>query len=77
VDHDLVLEVELNSAIDQSRAGLCADCAHARRMTSDKGSVFIQCRLAATDGRFAKYPRLPVLTCTGYSKVESKAAGEP
>jgi len=48
--------------------GLCADCTHARRIESDRGSVFLQCQLSFTDGRFAKYPRLPVLSCGGYVK---------
>jgi hypothetical protein len=54
-------------------AGLCANCAHARLITSDKASTFLQCELSFTDPRFAKYPRLPVLLCSGYSR---KASGE-
>ena len=46
--------------------GLCADCAHIRRIESDRGSVFFLCQLALTDDRFRKYPRLPVLECAGY-----------
>jgi len=46
--------------------GLCRDCQHARRIESDRGSVFIQCQLSFEDSRFAKYPRLPVLSCSGY-----------
>jgi hypothetical protein len=48
--------------------GLCADCVHARRMMSDRGSLFLQCQLSFTDSRFQKYPRLPILTCSGYEK---------
>ena len=48
--------------------GLCADCTHARRIESARGSVFILCQLSATDPRFPKYPRLPVLQCLGYSR---------
>jgi hypothetical protein len=51
-----------------SHPGLCQDCVHARRIESDRGSVFFLCRLALTDGRFKKYPRLPVLTCSGYER---------
>ena len=47
-------------------AGLCADCLHSRRIESAHGSVFILCELSLTDPNFAKYPRLPVLTCDGY-----------
>jgi len=54
--------------IPQSRLplGLCADCVHARRITSDRGSVFLLCELSKTDPRFEKYPRLPVVSCSGY-----------
>jgi hypothetical protein len=48
--------------------GLCGDCAHARRIASDRASTFLQCQLSFTDSRFAKYPRLPVLRCIGYEK---------
>jgi len=39
-------------------------------MTSEKGSTFLQCQLSFTDSRFEKYPRLPVLVCSGYMKEE-------
>ena len=47
-------------------AGLCSDCVHARRVASERGSVFVMCQLSLTDARFPKYPRLPVLSCSGY-----------
>jgi len=46
--------------------GLCAGCAHIRVVTSVRGSSFVMCGLSRTDERFAKYPRLPVLTCAGF-----------
>jgi 3-isopropylmalate/(R)-2-methylmalate dehydratase large subunit len=49
-------------------AGLCADCAHAVIVTSDRGTVFYRCRRADTDARFARYPRLPVASCIGYDR---------
>ncbi len=55
-------------SIDPSELGLCGDCLHARQVTSDKGSTFLQCQLSFTDSRFEKYPRLPILVCTGYAK---------
>jgi hypothetical protein len=58
-------------AISANDSGLCADCAHARRITSDRGSAFVQCQLSFTDSRFAKYPRLPILICSGYVKQAS------
>jgi hypothetical protein len=46
--------------------GLCRTCQHSRRMESDRGSVFIRCELSLEGSRFPKYPRLPVLVCSGY-----------
>jgi hypothetical protein len=51
--------------------GLCTHCAHARIMKSDKGSVFWMCQLSFTDSRFSKYPRLPVVECSGYEKKQA------
>lgn len=48
------------------QAGLCATCIHARRIESERASIFWLCELSATDPRFPKYPRLPVLSCSGY-----------
>jgi hypothetical protein len=52
------------------QAGLCGNCSHARRVESERGSVFVMCKLSATDDRFPKYPRLPVFSCAGYSRRE-------
>jgi hypothetical protein len=52
-------------------AGLCADCQHARIIKSDRDSTFLQCQLSFTDPQFAKYPRLPILSCRGYVEQES------
>jgi hypothetical protein len=46
--------------------GLCENCVNARRIESDRGSIFVMCQLALIDSRFRKYPRLPVLSCAGY-----------
>jgi hypothetical protein len=53
-------------ARERNRVGLCFACLHARKMASDRGSVFYRCALAETDPRFAKYPRLPVLQCSEF-----------
>jgi hypothetical protein len=45
---------------------LCHDCQHARRIESDRGSIFFMCELSFEDSRFPRYPRLPVLVCSGY-----------
>ncbi|MGB8011033.1 MAG: hypothetical protein WCF68_05430 [Terriglobales bacterium] len=46
--------------------GLCQNCQHSRQIESDRGSIFLRCDLSLQDPRFAKYPRLPVLVCSGY-----------
>lgn len=56
----------------QPNPGLCADCLQARRIESDRGSVFFLCQLSLTDDRFPKYPRLPVLACSGYHKKSAE-----
>jgi hypothetical protein len=48
-------------------AGLCAECRHARRVRSARGSTFWLCRLAEVDPGFSRYPRLPVLACRGFA----------
>jgi len=48
--------------------GLCADCVHALRVESDRGAAFYLCELSATDPRFPKYPRLPVIACGGFER---------
>jgi hypothetical protein len=57
---------------NSTNQGLCGDCVHERIVKSDRESVFVQCQLSFTDQRFAKYPRLPVLTCGGYAKKSGK-----
>jgi hypothetical protein len=51
---------------DRARAGLCADCLHARRIESSRGSLFYLCLRAEHDPAFRKYPQLPVTRCPGY-----------
>jgi hypothetical protein len=53
--------------------GLCDRCVHQRLVRSGRGSVFTLCRLAATDPRFPKYPRVPVLECDGYEERREEA----
>lgn len=57
---------------DRDRIGLCRTCRHAQQVPS-RHRVYWLCRLAATDARFAKYPRLPVTGCEGYARVEVAA----
>ena len=59
------MTAELNS-------GLCATCIHAQTIRSDRGSIFLRCGKSDSDPAFPKYPRLPVIECRGYSKVEER-----
>jgi hypothetical protein len=56
----------LRACASAAQVGLCAGCLHARRIESGKGSTFWMCGLHASDARFPKYPRLPVLVCSGF-----------
>jgi hypothetical protein len=47
-------------------AGLCDNCVHSKIVRSDRGSTFLRCMLSDRDARFPKYPRLPVLKCSGW-----------
>jgi len=60
------------TASEIKAVGLCATCRHVRLIRSDRGTTFYFCQLSATDPRFPKYPRLPVLSCSGYEE-EKKA----
>jgi len=51
---------------DARTVGLCAECRHARRQETSRGSLFWRCRRAEDDPRFVRYPRLPVTGCSGY-----------
>jgi len=53
--------------------GLCSHCLHARLISSAKGSQFLFCQLSQSDPAFPKYPRLPVLACSGYASKPDKA----
>jgi hypothetical protein len=56
-------------------AGLCESCRHARPVETPR-SRFWLCELSASDARFEKYPRLPVLACEGYERGERPPAPE-
>ena len=47
-------------------AGLCDGCDHQRLVPNTRGSVFSLCERSRSDERFPRYPRLPVLECTGF-----------
>lgn len=47
--------------------GLCLSCRHALIRPTKKGTTYLRCGLAATDHRFPRYPRLPVVSCVGFA----------
>lgn len=49
-------------------AGLCETCVHRREVPNTRGSVFSLCERSRTDPAYPRYPRLPVLECTGYEQ---------
>lgn len=51
------------------RVGLCATCAHAQVIETDRGSRFYLCERSRTDPRFPRYPGLPVVSCIGYDEL--------
>ena len=53
--------------------GLCGTCTKAKIIRSDRGSVFYRCTLSETNPVFPKYPRLPVLSCSGWNRAEPEA----
>jgi hypothetical protein len=59
-----------------NKVGLCADCRHAQRIESNRGSLFLLCALSKIDPRFPKYPGLPVSTCSGYDPQSSSGGGQ-
>jgi hypothetical protein len=62
----LVMASDKNDKPPKLNPGLCGNCQHSRRIESDRGSIFFMCKLSFEDSRFVKYPRLPVLACSGY-----------
>lgn len=46
--------------------GLCANCSHAKSLSTKSGNPILMCELALSDDNFARYPRLPVTDCAGY-----------
>ena len=51
-------------------AGLCAGCRYSRRVTTPR-SEFLLCERSRTDSSYARYPRLPMLSCPGYEPIGS------
>jgi hypothetical protein len=59
------------------QVGLCSVCAHARVVSTRRGSAFFLCERSRSDDRFPRYPRLPVLRCAGFEKGQPRGSGTP
>jgi len=68
------MKARQDEAEESRTTGLCATCAHGRRIESARGSKFWLCELSKTDSRFPKYPRLPMLNCAGYEASTKDSA---
>jgi hypothetical protein len=58
------------TTISAPDAGLCRSCRWHRLVTTARGQTFYLCEMSAVDPAFPKYPRLPVLSCRGYERVD-------
>jgi len=67
------MQDDLASGNEPLLAGLCSTCRCARRVEG-KESIFYLCERSFTDSSFLKYPRLPVLQCSGYFAREARHA---
>lgn len=64
---ELVMESE-NRKTEVAHVGLCADCQYLRVIRSDRGSTFYFCERSRSDPSLPKYPRLPLIQCSGYQR---------
>lgn len=60
---------------EQLHVGLCARCQFMRRICSPRGSTFYFCAKSKVAPNFPKYPRLPVLACSGYTPQDTPLPG--
>jgi hypothetical protein len=56
-------------------AGLCDTCVHQRIVKNTRGSIFSLCLRSRLEEAYPRYPRVPVLSCPGYTR--SGALREP
>ena len=50
------------------KAGLCDSCVHQKLIRNTRGSTFSLCERSRTQPEFPRYPRLPVIECSGYEQ---------
>jgi hypothetical protein len=54
-------------------AGLCDSCAHQQLVHNTRGSTFSLCSRSREDPAYPRYPRLPVLACPGYERLQARS----
>lgn len=57
------MEREVDAA---AQPGLCGECGWVRIVATRRGSRFHLCTRSRLDPDFPRYPRLPVLECSGW-----------
>jgi hypothetical protein len=57
--------------------GLCDRCRHQRLIHNTRGSVFSLCERSRTEPEFPRYPRVPVLSCSGFEPAPEPRAPAP
>ncbi len=55
---------------------LCDRCNYRRAIISGTGSRFVLCLLSQKDKRFSKYPRQPMLNCSGFQEEGHEECGD-
>jgi hypothetical protein len=64
----------MNGPSNPSAVGLCERCRHQQVVRNTRGSSFSLCLRSREDERYPRYPRLPVLRCSGYEAREEQDA---
>jgi hypothetical protein len=57
-------------------AGLCDSCKHQRIVRNTRGSAFSLCERSRADPNYPRYPRLPVLACSGHELRQADSINE-
>jgi hypothetical protein len=58
---------------EEARVGLCVRCRFGRAQPSPRtGHRFWRCGRSDTEPEFPRYPRLPLIECSGFTKPESE-----
>ena len=63
--------------LEAERVGLCLRCRHVRVVHSHANHDYYRCQRYDDDGRYARYPRLPMRRCDGYDPVRAGPGTHP